>query len=193
MMRWSDPSVNENPRGVSQDRFVVFAYDGRGLIGINPEQLLSPTALALSRFGSSPDAAKSARSGTMVSRVMRTRFRRVFARHPRERAETSSLETSRPSLVVRVAPLRCREVRGAAYIRTLTISANQTFKTFRGAISRTRRAQLSGELLLPVKVSERAWPDIHASISRVEGPCQIAAETNTFASMTTPTGSALPR
>ena len=39
MMRWSDPSVNENLRGVSQNRFVALAYDDRGLFGYTPEQL----------------------------------------------------------------------------------------------------------------------------------------------------------
>ena len=101
---------------------MVFAYDGRGLMSHNPEQLCTPTALALSRFALPPIPQCQLVSWNDGFTREATRFRRVFARHPRERAETSSPETSSPSLVVRVAPLRCREVRSAAYVSTLTIA-----------------------------------------------------------------------
>ena len=58
-----------------------------------------------------------------------------------------------------------------------------------------RRGRSRTSLISPINLghtttSNRAWPDIHTSISRVEGPRPIAADTNTFASITMRTGSA---
>ncbi len=57
------------------------------------------------------------------------------------------------------------------------------------------RGRSSTSLISPINLgqimsSNNAWPDIQRSISRVDGHRPIAADTNTFASMTTRNGSA---